>query len=270
VKGLNYLHRSGYVHRDIKPQNIVLSEDVTLDDKAHFIGKIKIIDLEFLQSTKIVTNKIAGTPGYIPINIVQNQFNYDLKHADFYAAGIILFQSCQYINFPHYRIKNSKVKIINSDDYDLKPETNIFVAVFIHWCLSMPHVNYASAKKIPDFITNAIKIIAKDKFMNMYSFEDRKFNVKVPIDFAKRKYVENPINNIVSGNKSRILLLGLFRGCFGKKKIEKPEKTNMEKSNNVLQTSLKSLRPLGSRISTNGIQFNDLPSPYKSFFKKLY
>ncbi len=53
--GLNTMHQRGYVHCDIKPNNILMSES----------GSIKIIDLG--QSCKIGTTKprIQGTPDYI-------------------------------------------------------------------------------------------------------------------------------------------------------------------------------------------------------------
>ena len=55
ASGLNAIHREGFVHCDIKPNNILLSKS----------GSIKIID--FGQSCKIGTTKprIQGTPDYI-------------------------------------------------------------------------------------------------------------------------------------------------------------------------------------------------------------
>jgi serine/threonine protein kinase len=55
ASGLNAMHQQGFVHCDIKPNNILLSES----------GSIKIIDLG--QSCKIGTTKprIQGTPDYI-------------------------------------------------------------------------------------------------------------------------------------------------------------------------------------------------------------
>jgi serine/threonine-protein kinase len=55
ANGLNAMHQQGYVHCDIKPNNILLSKT----------GAIKIIDLG--QSCKIGTIKrrIQGTPDYI-------------------------------------------------------------------------------------------------------------------------------------------------------------------------------------------------------------
>ncbi len=61
--GLNAMHREGFVHCDIKPNNILLSK----------AGSIKIIDLG--QSCKIGTTKsrIQGTPDYIAPEQVQRK-----------------------------------------------------------------------------------------------------------------------------------------------------------------------------------------------------
>jgi len=61
--GLNAMHREGFVHCDIKPNNILLSKD----------GSIKIIDLG--QSCKIGTikSRIQGTPDYIAPEQVQRK-----------------------------------------------------------------------------------------------------------------------------------------------------------------------------------------------------
>lgn len=61
--GLNAMHREGFVHCDIKPNNILLSKS----------GSIKIIDLG--QSCRIGTTKsrIQGTPDYIAPEQVQRK-----------------------------------------------------------------------------------------------------------------------------------------------------------------------------------------------------
>ena len=63
AKGLKSMHEAGYVHADIKPNNIMLTAQ----------GKVKIID--FGQSCKIntVKERIQGTPDYIAPEQVKRQ-----------------------------------------------------------------------------------------------------------------------------------------------------------------------------------------------------
>jgi serine/threonine-protein kinase len=73
ASGLRAMHQMGYVHCDIKPNNILRSED----------GKVKVID--YGQSCKIgtVKERIQGTPDYIapeqvarrPVTIQTDVFN---------------------------------------------------------------------------------------------------------------------------------------------------------------------------------------------------
>lgn len=53
--GLSAMHRSGYIHCDIKPNNILINKD----------GSIRIIDLGQCCKTGTVKTRIQGTPDYI-------------------------------------------------------------------------------------------------------------------------------------------------------------------------------------------------------------
>lgn len=83
VEGVNYLHSSNFVHRDIKLENILIDKK----DK-----KIKIIDFGFsvsIQADKKL-NMFCGTPSYMAPEIVSKQ-DYNGKFVDVWALGILLF-----------------------------------------------------------------------------------------------------------------------------------------------------------------------------------
>lgn len=55
ARGLDHMHRCGYVHADMKPNNIVITES----------GEVKIIDLGQACPIGTIKERIQGTPDYI-------------------------------------------------------------------------------------------------------------------------------------------------------------------------------------------------------------
>ncbi len=79
--GLKTLHSNGIIHRDITPNNIVISDD----------GAIKIIDFEISRTFKPNTNSdtvIMGTPGYAAPE--QFGFNQSDSRTDIYSLGVLM------------------------------------------------------------------------------------------------------------------------------------------------------------------------------------
>ncbi|XP_018011706.1 serine/threonine-protein kinase fused [Hyalella azteca] len=83
VSALYYLHSHRIVHRDIKPQNILLTES----------GTAKLCDFGFSKKMEIntyVLESIKGTPLYMAPELIEQQ-PYDQK-ADLWSLGCILFE----------------------------------------------------------------------------------------------------------------------------------------------------------------------------------
>ncbi len=85
-EGLEYLHRKGVVHRDLKPDNVILCKD----------GTIRIMDFGIAKSEHVrrltVVNFLAamGTPDYIAPEQVQGKRG-DAR-TDIYALGAMLYE----------------------------------------------------------------------------------------------------------------------------------------------------------------------------------
>ena len=84
LDALDHAHQKGVVHRDIKPQNIMLLQD----------GSIKVADFgiaRFLQSeTQTMTDKAIGSVHYIAPE--QASGDYITDKADIYSVGVMLYE----------------------------------------------------------------------------------------------------------------------------------------------------------------------------------
>ena len=85
ARGVEALHQVGIIHRDIKPQNILISRD----------GRVKITDFGISRTQDSISmeslhgNKIAGTPQFMAPE--QARGEAATKHSDIYSLGATLY-----------------------------------------------------------------------------------------------------------------------------------------------------------------------------------
>ena len=85
ARTLEYVHDKGLIHRDIKPDNILLSDD----------GQVKLCDLGLAREVDLMTTvtqsgQAVGTPRYISPEQARGEKSIDAR-ADIYSLGITVF-----------------------------------------------------------------------------------------------------------------------------------------------------------------------------------
>jgi serine/threonine-protein kinase len=83
-EGIDYLHKNNVIHRDLKPDNILVNKKYDL--------KITDFGLSFLYNDEFTTRNysILGTPGYMSPEQIQGKAV--TEQSDLFAAGVIVYE----------------------------------------------------------------------------------------------------------------------------------------------------------------------------------
>ncbi|ORY69938.1 kinase-like domain-containing protein [Pseudomassariella vexata] len=119
ILGIEYLHAQGVVHRDIKPDNLLLTQDDVL----------KIVDFGvsemFEKPEDMKTAKSAGSPAFLPPELCRSKHgDISGKAADIWSMGVSLY-CLKYGRLPFRRINVLEMyEAIRTEGLELPPDEN--------------------------------------------------------------------------------------------------------------------------------------------------
>jgi serine/threonine protein kinase len=122
---LTHLHSKGFIYRDVKPENVLISND----------GHVKVGDFGLSEyiGEEGYAKGIVGTPEYIAPEVLQG-LNYDFS-CDWWSFGVLAYQFlCNKMSYSeenkndlYHKIKNSSPKF----PYELDKQSQDFLCLFL-------------------------------------------------------------------------------------------------------------------------------------------
>ncbi|QSZ35549.1 hypothetical protein DSL72_008419 [Monilinia vaccinii-corymbosi] len=119
ILGIEYLHAQGVAHRDIKPDNLLLTEDDVL----------KVVDFGvsemFEKASDMMTAKSAGSPAFLPPELcITKHGDVSGRAADIWSMGVSLY--C--LRFGHIPFERTGVlelyEAIKNDEPEYEPDAD--------------------------------------------------------------------------------------------------------------------------------------------------
>ncbi len=164
---LDYAHRKGVVHRDIKPPNIIVTSDGLV--KVTDFGIARIEDGAGQQQTRV--GEILGTPLYMSPEQVSG-LTVDGK-SDIYSLGIILYELAT-AKRPFKRANLTAIfKAITQDipqpPVEVSPEVPLTLSSVIMQCLDKdPVKRYPSGQTLASSLSDSLKIPEESTLETQY------------------------------------------------------------------------------------------------------
>ena len=184
IEILNFLEKQNIVHRDIKPQNIVLR-------KEHKITDIVLVDFGFAAKcddiVKSNESKIAysvGTPGFIAPEIIAGG-KVDTR-VDVFSAGCVLY----YLMSAVYPFTAPNKDDLLQKNYDCKPDYDFETSFECNYCESLVDLVKKMMTRNPKD-----RPLASELINHAAMKELDKINKKIELDpLLKRNLIEQSID----------------------------------------------------------------------------
>src|SRR6185369_14299953 len=152
---LDYAHRQGVIHRDIKPDNILLDKEGNA-----LLADFGIVKLTGGGSNLTVTGGLVGTPAYMAPE--QGGGDTITSSADIYSLGVVLFEMLTgrkpYDADTPMQIVIKHMTAPIPSLREMMPEASPVLELVIDRALAkLPENRFASATEFADDFTRAIR-----------------------------------------------------------------------------------------------------------------
>ena len=221
IRGLNYLHRIGVIHKDLKPNNILLDKD----------NNCKIIDFNFSSilenrwvdnvGKKVDCNDYFRPSEICDLNDVEGKKEIKGMPVDIWALGVTAY-ILSYNKFPFFSENNDLFELfdkIHNSNYIIpeKPKRSIYFLHFLQKCLEkdpnkritsekifyLKWLNIGEKEKLKNQIERVVKFVPtkNEIYQNMIFFSTYKDLEKLKDD--KRPLVNKIVNQIMEKTKNQ-------------------------------------------------------------------
>ena len=217
LKAIKYLNKNNFIHTDIKPENILISEKIIINKEELF--KVKLVD--FGNANSLQNPESKNLPYYVAPEVIDRKFN---EKCDIWSLGIIMFRLLfGYVPFKGTSFDEVINNIKNSPiEYDKEDENN----------------NISLSENGEDILSNMI-VREVDKRFNVDSCLNHKWfkynNLTIIEEEKEKRYDISPVHNDYY-NENTIL----FKSKFNKKKENNIVNTGFYKiGSNIIDSSKK-------------------------------
>ena len=248
LKAIKYLNQNNFIHTDIKPENILISEKILINKEELF--KVKLID--FGNANSLQNPETQNLPYYVAPEVIERNFN---EKCDIWSLGIIMFRLFYgYVPFKGNSFEEVINNIKNSPiEYDKEDENN----------------NISLSENGEDILSNMI-VREVDKRFDVDSCLNHKWfkynNLTIIEEEKEKRYDISPVHNDYY-NENTIL----FKSKFNKKKENNIVNTGFYKiGSNIIDSSKKLNTVIQVPFQDNHHLFLTILKKFIVFFYRIY